>query len=266
MKAYLDLLQNVIDNGVRKESRAKVNSIEMPTRTVFGRQLRFDLAKGFPLVTTKKMSFKIVTHEVAWMLSGDTNVQYLQRNGVSIWDEWADSRGELGPIYGHQWRNWNSSRIDQVDKLVNTLRANPNCRRAVVSAWNPEQLNDMALPPCHIMWQCIIIEGRLNMHCLMRSVDVFLGLPYNIAFYALLAHIMAVSTGSKIGDLVMSLVDTHVYENHLDVVVKQLDLEPHPLPKLILEIGSSDFRQFTPSCAKLSDYTCEGPLKAEVAI
>ncbi|MDZ4287794.1 MAG: thymidylate synthase [Prosthecobacter sp.] len=265
MKAYLDLLRHVMEKGKDREDRTGVG-----TRSVFGYQLRHDMDEGFPLLTTKKVHIKSILHELLWFLRGETNVRSLQAAGVTIWDEWADANGELGPVYGKQWRSWPNGAfnapIDQIENLVRDLRSNPNSRRHIVSAWNPQDVPLMKLPPCHTLWQCQVDEGALNLHLYARSIDSFLGLPFNIASYGFLLHMLGWVTDLVPGDLIISFGDLHIYKNHFDQVIEQLGREPRPLPKL--EIGRdvfniSDFRfdDFT-----LFGYDPHPTIKAPIAV
>ncbi|WP_274362272.1 thymidylate synthase [Paenibacillus thermotolerans] len=232
MKSYLDLLKDVLEHGVDKSDRTGTG-----TRSVFGRQLRFDLSEGFPLVTTKKVHLKSIIHELLWFLSGDTNIRYLKENGVSIWDEWADENGDLGAVYGSQWRSWpagDGSTIDQVAKVVESIKRNPDSRRHLVTAWNVAEVDRMALPPCHFVYQFYVADGRLSCMFTMRSVDTFLGLPFNIASYALLTHMIAQQCDLEVGELIWSGGDVHIYSNHMEQVKLQLTREPYPLPKLVI--------------------------------
>ena len=230
MKQYLDLLQDILDNGVDKGDRTGTG-----TRSVFGRQMRFDLSQGFPLLTTKKVHLKSIIYELLWFLKGDTNVRYLQEHGVRIWNEWADENGDLGPVYGAQWRNWNNEGIDQIKNLIETLKKNPNDRRMIVSAWNPSQVPNMALPPCHMMFQFYVADNKLSCMLYQRSCDMFLGVPFNIASYALLTMMIAHVCGFEPGEFVHTLGDTHIYHNHFEQVKEQLTREPRPLPQMIIK-------------------------------
>ncbi|XID94459.1 thymidylate synthase [Paenibacillaceae bacterium WGS1546] len=230
MRNYLDLLQDVLDNGTAKGDRTGTGTL-----SVFGRQLRFDLAQGFPLVTTKRIHLKSVVHELLWFLRGDTNIRYLQENGVSIWNEWADENGDLGPVYGSQWRAWEAAdgrSIDQIRQVVEAIKRNPDSRRHLVSAWNVAVIDEMKLPPCHFVFQFYVADGKLSCMLTMRSVDTFLGLPFNIASYALLTHMVAQQCDLEVGEFVWSGGDVHIYSNHLEQVKLQLSREPLPLPKL----------------------------------
>jgi len=232
MQQYLDLMRRVRDTGVRKTDRTGTGTL-----SVFGHQMRFDLAQGFPLVTTKKVHIKSIVHELIWFLAGDTNVAYLKQHGVSIWDEWADDNGDLGPVYGHQWRSWpkpGGGAIDQIAQVVETLRRDPDSRRIIVTAWNPADLPAMALAPCHCLFQFYVAEGKLSCQLYQRSADVFLGVPFNIASYALLTHMMAHVTGLEPGEFIHTFGDAHLYLNHLEQADLQLSRTPRPLPRLSL--------------------------------
>ena len=217
MKQYLDLLSDIMEHGIDKSDRTGTG-----TRSVFGRQLRFDLTKGFPLLTTKKLYTRAIIHELLWFIKGDTNIKYLHDNNVTIWDEWADENGDLGPVYGAQWRNWNGEGIDQLKDLVNQLKHNPDSRRMIVTAWNPSQLGQMQLPPCHMMYQCYVAEGRLSLMLYQRSCDSFLGVPFNIASYALLTMMLAQVCGLEAYEFIHTFGDTHIYSNHFEQVKEQL--------------------------------------------
>ncbi|MGV3591126.1 MAG: thymidylate synthase [Gammaproteobacteria bacterium] len=230
MKQYLDLMRRILDEGVRKEDRTGTGTL-----SVFGHQMRFDLAEGFPLVTTKKLHLRSIIHELLWFLSGDTNIRYLKENGVSIWDEWADANGDLGPVYGRQWRAWpgkDGDTIDQITKVVASIRKNPDSRRHIVVAYNPTFVDEMALPPCHALFQFYVANGRLSCQLYQRSADTFLGVPFNIASYALLTHMIAQQCDLAVGDFVWTGGDTHLYVNHLAQVDEQLKRKPYPLPQL----------------------------------
>ena len=245
MQQYLDLLRHILNCGTRKSDRTGTG-----TRSIFGYQMRFNLERGFPLVTTKKLHTRSIVHELLWFLQGSTNVRYLQENGVTIWNEWADAKGELGPIYGYQWRSWpkpNGGHVDQISQVVEQIRTNPDSRRLIVSAWNVAQLDEMALPPCHILFQFYVAQGRLSCQLYQRSADVFLGVPFNIASYALLTHMVAQATGLRAGEFIHTLGDAHLYENHLQQAQEQLARSPRPLPTLRLN----------PACQSLFDFRYE---------
>ncbi|MCE1236863.1 MAG: thymidylate synthase [Hyphomicrobiales bacterium] len=264
MKAYLDLMRKIRDEGVEKTDRTGTG-----TRSIFGHQMRFDLADGFPMATTKKLHLKSIVHELLWFLRGDTNIAYLKENGVSIWDEWADEKGDLGPVYGHQWRSWptaDGGAIDQIAQLQEMIRRNPDSRRLIVSAWNPAEVSKMALPPCHCLFQFYVAEGRLSCQLYQRSADVFLGVPFNIASYALLTQMMAQATGLAPGEFVHSFGDAHLYLNHLEQVETQLSREPRPLPKMIVDPSVRDVFDFRFEHFELVDYDPHPHIKAPVAV
>ncbi len=264
MRAYLDLLRDVLDTGTVKADRTGIG-----TRSVFGRQIRFDLALGFPLVTTKKLHLKSIVHELLWFLRGDSNIAYLREHGVSIWDEWADADGELGPVYGKQWRAWQDARgqsIDQIADVVEQIRRNPDSRRLLVSAWNVGDLPRMALQPCHALFQFYVAEGRLSCQLYQRSADIFLGVPFNIASYALLTHMVAQVTGLQPGDFVHSFGDLHLYSNHLDQARTQLAREPLPLPRLRLDPTVDRLDDFRFEHIAVEGYQCHAAIKAPVAV
>lgn len=251
MKQYLDLLHRIRTEGVRKDDRTRTGTI-----SVFGHQMRFNLEEGFPLVTTKKLHLKSIIHELLWFLKGDTNVKYLQENGVRIWNEWADENGDLGHIYGYQWRSWpdyEGGFIDQISEAVETIRKNPDSRRIIVNAWNVADLKNMNLPPCHMFFQFYVADGRLSLQMYQRSADSFLGVPFNIASYALLLQMMAQVTGLKPGDFIHTLGDAHIYLNHLEQVDLQLSREPRPLPRMILNPDVKNIFDF-----KYEDFQLEG--------
>lgn len=261
MKQYLDMLRYVLENGVDKMDRTGVG-----TRSVFGQQMRFDLSRGFPLMTTKKMHLKSIIHELLWFIKGDTNVEYLQDNGVRIWNEWADENGDLGPIYGSQWRNWNGEGIDQLAQVVDKLKNNPNDRRMIVSAWNVSKISEMRLPPCHMMFQFYVANGKLSCMLYQRSCDMFLGVPFNIASYALLTMMLAQVCNLEPGEFVHTLGDTHIYHNHFEQVKEQLRREPLPLPTMRLNPQVKDINDFKYEDFTLENYECYGAIKAQVAV
>jgi thymidylate synthase len=264
MKAYLDLMRHVLEHGAKKTDRTGTGTL-----SVFGHQMRFDLSERFPLVTTKKVHVKSVVHELLWFLQGSTNVRYLKENGVTIWDEWADERGELGPVYGHQWRSWpapDGRHVDQMAEVVSQIRANPDSRRLIVSAWNVADIPRMALAPCHALFQFYVAGGRLSCQLYQRSADIFLGVPFNIASYALLTMMVAQATGLKPGEFVHTLGDAHLYLNHLDQAREQLSRAPRPLPVMRLDPGVRDIFAF-----RYGDFTLEGydphpAIKAPIAV
>ena len=261
MKQYLDLLRDILDNGVDKMDRTGVG-----TRSVFGRQMRFNLNEGFPLLTTKKMHLKSIIYELLWFIKGDTNVKYLQEHGVRIWNEWADENGDLGPIYGAQWRNWNGDGIDQLAEVIETLKRNPNDRRMIVSAWNPSQLAAMHLPPCHMMFQFYVANGKLSCLLYQRSCDMFLGVPFNIASYALLTMMIAQVCELKLGEFVHTLGDTHIYHNHFEQVKEQLSRVPLELPQMKINPDIKDINDFKFEDFELQNYQSYPPIKATVAV
>ena len=264
MKQYLDLLRHIRENGVMKEDRTGTG-----TQSVFGYQLRFNLEEGFPLLTTKKVHLKSIIYELLWFISGDTNIKYLKDHGVTIWDEWADEDGNLGPVYGHQWRSWpapDGRTIDQLSQVIETIKRNPDSRRLLVSAWNPGEVDSMALPPCHCLFQFYVAEGRLSCQLYQRSADVFLGVPFNIASYALLTMMIAQECGLRPGEFVHTTGDTHIYRNHFDQVALQLSREPRKLPVMKLNPDVKSVFDF-----KYEDFTLEGydpwpAIKAPVAV
>ena len=261
MKQYLELVQHVLDNGTQKGDRTGTG-----TKSVFGYQMRFDLSEGFPMVTTKKLHLKSIVHELLWFLKGETNIEYLKENGVKIWDDWANESGDLGPVYGHQWRNWNSEEIDQITELIETLKTNPNSRRMLVSAWNPSVLPDttksfaenvsngrVALPPCHAFFQFYVSEGKLSCQLYQRSADIFLGVPFNIASYALFTMMIAQVCNLKVGEFIHTFGDAHIYNNHFEQVELQLSRDVKELPKMILNPEIKNIFDF-----KFEDFTLEG--------
>jgi thymidylate synthase len=264
MRQYLDLLRHVLDHGAPKADRTGTG-----TRSVFGWQMRFDLAQGFPLVTTKKLHLKSIVHELIWFLRGETNVRYLRENGVSIWDEWADAEGELGPVYGKQWRSWSAPdghTIDQIAWVVDEIRRNPDSRRLIVSAWNVADLPRMALQPCHALFQFYVADGRLSCQLYQRSGDIFLGVPFNIASYALLTHMVAQVTGLRVGDFVHTLGDAHLYSNHFEQARQQLAREPRALPKLVLNPAVSSLFDFRYEDVAIEGYEPHPAIRAPVAV
>jgi thymidylate synthase len=264
MKQYLDLMQHILDKGVKKEDRTGTGTL-----SVFGYQMRFDLAEGFPLVTTKKVHLKSIIHELLWFLKGDTNIAYLKENGVTIWDEWADENGNLGPVYGSQWRSWptpDGRHIDQITQVVNQLKHNPDSRRIIVSAWNVAEIENMKLPPCHAFYQFYVAEGKLSCQLYQRSADVFLGVPFNIASYALLVLMMAQVTGLEPGEFIWTGGDTHLYLNHLEQAQLQLSREPHALPTMRLNPDVKDIFDFKFEDFKLENYISHPGIKAPVAV
>ena len=264
MKQYLDLLQHVLDNGTDKSDRTGTG-----TRSVFGYQMRFNLADGFPVLTTKKLHLKSIIHELLWFLSGDTNIRYLKENGVRIWDEWADENGDLGRVYGAQWRSWrgaNGETVDQIANVVRQIRQNPDSRRLIVSAWNPAEVDDMALPPCHALFQFYVANGKLSCQLYQRSADIFLGVPFNIASYALLTMMVAQVCGLQAGEFVHTLGDAHLYQNHLEQARLQLTREPRALPKMHINPDVRDIFAFKFDDFTLSDYDPHPHIKAEVSV
>lgn len=264
MKQYLDLLRNVLENGTDKQDRTGTG-----TRSIFGYQMRFNLDDGFPLLTTKKLHLKSIIHELLWFLNGDTNVRYLQENGVRIWNEWADENGDLGHIYGYQWRRWpdyNGGFIDQMAEAVNTIKNNPDSRRIIVSAWNVADLPTMKLPPCHAFFQYYVAGDRLSLQLYQRSADCFLGVPFNIASYALLLMMTAQVTGLRAGDFIHTLGDAHIYSNHLDQVREQLSRDPRPLPRMVINPDVKSIFDFKYDDFKLEDYDPHPHIKATVAV
>lgn len=263
MKQYLQLMKHVLENGYRKEDRTGTGTL-----SVFGYQMRFDLSCGFPLVTTKKMHLKSIIHELLWFLSGSTNIKYLKENGVKIWDEWADGDGDLGPVYGHQWRSWegNEGGYDQIAMAINQIKNNPNSRRIIVSAWNVPEIWIMALPPCHMIFQFYVSNGRLSCHLYQRSADIFLGVPFNIASYALLTQMIAQVTKLKLGDFVHTLGDAHLYLNHLDQAKEQLSRNPHALPQMLINPFVGDIDEFQYGDFELADYGFHPSIKAPISV
>ena len=264
MKQYLDLLNRIMTEGVRKEDRTGTGTI-----SVFGHQMRFNLDEGFPLLTTKKLHLKSIIHELLWFLKGDTNVKYLQENGVRIWNEWADENGDLGHIYGYQWRSWpdyNGGHIDQISEVIDQIKNNPNSRRIIVNAWNVADLGNMNLPPCHMFFQFYVADGKLSLQMYQRSADTFLGVPFNIASYALLLMMMAQVTGLKPGEFIHTTGDTHLYLNHLEQVKLQLSREPRPLPKMKINPDVKSLFDFKYKDFELVDYDPHPHIKGVVAV
>ena len=264
MKQYLDLLQHVLDNGTDKSDRTGTG-----TRSVFGYQMRFNLADGFPVLTTKKLHLKSIIHELLWFLAGDTNIRYLKENGVRIWDEWADENGDLGRVYGAQWRSWrgaNGETVDQIANVVRQIRQTPDSRRLIVSAWNPAEVDDMALPPCHALFQFYVANGKLSCQLYQRSADIFLGVPFNIASYALLTMMMAQVCGLQAGEFVHTLGDAHLYQNHLEQARLQLTREPRALSRMHINPDVRDIFAFKFDDFTLSDYDPHPHIKAEVSV
>lgn len=264
MKQYLDLLQRVLDEGVRKDDRTGTGTI-----SVFGHQMRFNLEEGFPCLTTKKLHLKSIIHELLWFLKGDTNLAYLHANGVRIWNEWADENGDLGHIYGYQWRSWpdyNGGSIDQLSEAIETIKHNPDSRRIIVSSWNVADLPNMNLPPCHAFFQFYVANGRLSLQLYQRSADIFLGVPFNIASYALLLQMAAQVTGLKAGDFIHTLGDAHIYLNHLDQIHEQLTREPRPLPTMCLNPGRTSIFDFVYDDFTLENYNPYPPIKGAVSV
>lgn len=264
MKTYLNLLEHILNDGVQKGDRTGTGTL-----SVFGHQMRFDLSEGFPLLTTKKLHMKSIIYELLWFLKGDTNVRYLQEHGVRIWNEWADKNGELGPVYGHQWRSWpdyDGGVIDQIEYVLNQIRTNPNSRRMIVSAWNVAEVNKMALPPCHTLFQFYVVNGRLSLQLYQRSADTFLGVPFNIASYALLCMMIAQVTGLEPGEFIHTTGDTHLYLNHLEQARLQLTREPRPLPTMKLNQDVKSLFDFKYEDFVLENYDPWPHIKADVSV
>ena len=264
MKTYLNLLEHILNDGVQKDDRTGTGTL-----SVFGHQMRFDLSEGFPLLTTKKLHMKSIIYELLWFLKGDTNVRYLQEHGVRIWNEWADENGELGPVYGHQWRSWpdyDGGVIDQIEYVLNQIRTNPNSRRMIVSAWNVAEVNKMALPPCHTLFQFYVVNGKLSLQLYQRSADTFLGVPFNIASYALLCMMIAQVTGLEPGEFIHTTGDTHLYLNHLEQARLQLTREPRPLPTMKLNPYVKSLYDFKYEDFVLENYDPWPHIKAEVSV
>jgi len=264
MKQYLDLMRHVMDTGTQKHDRTGTGTI-----SVFGYQMRFNLQDGFPLVTTKKLHLKSIIHELIWFLSGDTNIAYLKENGVRIWDEWADADGNLGPVYGYQWRSWptpDGGHIDQISQVVNQIKNNPDSRRIIVSAWNVADVNQMALPPCHSLFQFYVLDGKLSCQLYQRSADIFLGVPFNIASYALLTMMMAQVCGLEYGDFIHTFGDAHIYNNHLEQAKLQLSRDPRPLPTMKINPDVKDIFSFKYEDFTLENYDPHPHIKGVVAV
>ncbi len=264
MRQYLDLLDHVLTNGIHKEDRTGTGTL-----SVFGYQMRFNLQAGFPCITTKKLHLRSIIHELLWFLKGDTNIRYLHDNRITIWDEWADGNGDLGPIYGYQWRSWPSldgQTIDQIRNVVDSIRNRPHSRRHIVSAWNVADIDRMALPPCHVLFQFYVAEGSLSCQLYQRSADIFLGVPFNIASYAILTHMIAQVTGLKPGDFIHTFGDAHIYLNHIDQVNLQLTRKPLPLPTLYLNPDISDINNFTFDDIRLEDYQAHPHIKGDISV
>ncbi|WP_433946614.1 thymidylate synthase [Paenibacillus sp. SN-8-1] len=264
MQNYLDLLQDIKDHGTRKDDRTGTGTI-----SVFGRQLRFDLSKGFPLVTTKRIHLKSVIHELLWFLKGDTNIAYLKEHGVRIWDEWADENGDLGPVYGSQWRSWETPEgtyIDQISNVVEAIKRNPDSRRHLVSAWNVAEIEQMKLPPCHFVFQFYVADGKLSCMLTMRSVDTFLGLPFNIASYALLTHMVAQQCDLEVGEFIWSGGDVHIYTNHIEQVNLQLTRAPYELPQLVIKRKPDSIFDYTYEDFEFINYVHHPAIKASVSV
>ncbi len=264
MKQYLDLLQHVLDDGTDRGDRTGTG-----TRSIFGYQMRYDLEQGFPVLTTKKLHLRSIIHELLWFLRGDTNIAYLKENGVSIWDEWADEDGNLGPVYGAQWRSWpapDGRRIDQIANVVESIRKNPNSRRHIVSAWNPAEVDEMALPPCHCLFQFYVADGKLSCQLYQRSADIFLGVPFNIASYALLTMMVAQVTGLKAGDFIHTLGDAHLYADHFEQARLQLTRTPKALPQMRINPEVSDLFAFRYEDFVLEGYEADPSIKARIAV
>ncbi len=264
MKQYLDLLEHTLNKGIKKDDRTGTGTL-----STFGYQMRFDLSEGFPLLTTKKLHLKSIIHELLWFLSGDTNTEYLNKNGVRIWNEWADENGDLGKIYGYQWRSWSApdkKNIDQIRSVIESLKNKPDSRRHIVSAWNVGDLDKMALPPCHILFQFYVAEGKLSCQLYQRSADIFLGVPFNIASYALLLMMMARETGYKPGEFIHSLGDAHIYLNHIEQVKLQLTRKPGKLPEMILNPSVNSIFDFKYDDFVLKDYNPQPHIKAKISV
>lgn len=261
---YLALLSHIRQNGIDRPDRTGVG-----TRSIFGAQMRFDLSEGFPIVTTKRVNFKAVVHELLWFLAGDTNITYLNDNGVHIWDEWADENGDLGPVYGAQWRSWptrSGEPIDQIQNVIKSIRKNPTSRRHIVTAWNPEEVNEMALPPCHLLFQFYVADGKLSCHLIQRSLDCFLGCPFNQASYSLLTHMIAHVTGLEPGEFIHTVSDAHIYHNHFEQVDRQLSRKPYERPVLWLDECVQSIDEYTFDSIALEGYKCHPAIRAPIAV
>jgi thymidylate synthase len=264
MQQYLELMRHVLEKGIRRKDRTGVGTVG-----VFGYQMRFDLADGFPAVTTKKLHFRSIIHELLWFLQGDTNIKYLRENKVTIWDEWADEKGDLGPVYGHQWRSWPAAdgrSLDQISQLLSSLQSNPTSRRHIVSAWNVADVAEMALPPCHCLFQFFVAEGKLSCQLYQRSADIFLGVPFNIASYALLTMMVAQVTGYQPGEFIHTFGDAHLYLNHLEQAELQLSRQPFPLPEMRLNPAVTSLFDFRYEDFELVNYRCHAAIKAPIAV
>ena len=264
MKQYLDLLDHVIKTGTEKKDRTGTGTL-----SVFGYQMRFNLEEGFPLLTTKKLHLKSIIYELLWFITGDTNIRYLNENGVKIWNDWADAEGNLGPVYGHQWRSWQSDggkRIDQLQNVIYSIKQSPDSRRHIVSAWNFGDLEKMALPPCHLMFQCYVAGGKLSCQLYQRSADIFIGVPFNIASYALLTLMIAQATGLKPGDFVHTFGDAHIYLNHIEQVKLQLTREPYKLPRMVINPDVTDILKFRYEDFTLTDYVSHPHIKGDISV
>lgn len=263
MKQYLKMCQEILDKGIDRPDRTGTG-----TRSIFGHQLRFDLQQGFPLMTTKKIYWKAVAHELLWFLKGDTNIKYLNDNDVHIWDEWADENGDLGNVYGHQWRKWetNDETIDQISQVIDEIKENPYSRRLIVNAWNVGDLDNMALPPCHLLFQFYVAEGKLSCQLYQRSCDTFLGVPFNIASYSLLTHMIAHVVGLEVGEFVWTGGDVHIYHNHFDQIKKQLSREPRPLPEIKINKDTEDIFEIDYEDIELIDYNPHPTIKGKVSV
>lgn len=264
MKQYQDLLKRILKEGVKREDRTGVGTL-----SIFGHQMHFNMEDGFPLLTTKKLHIKSIIYELLWFLKGDTNIKYLQEHGVKIWNEWADENGDLGPVYGHQWRSWpdyKGGSIDQIKNVLDLIKHSPSSRRMLVTAWNPAEVDEMALPPCHCLFQFYVAEGKLSLQLYQRSADTFLGVPFNIASYSLLLHMMAQVTGLEVGEFIHTTGDTHIYLNHLEQVKLQLTRTPRPLPKIIINPDVKDLFSFHYDDFKIEDYNPYPHIPGTVAV